>query len=91
MVRLKDYVEYFNLLTNKFQFQYGAIKRQLRQYGSKDSTLFQFQYGAIKSFVCAISPASVLVFQFQYGAIKSGVNIFRHTVGAWISIPVWCD
>ena len=49
MVRLKVGIGIENKTNNKFQFQYGAIKRRTwENNGITNNRQFQFQYGAIK-------------------------------------------
>ena len=79
------------MIKEKFQFQYGAIKRINARFGKCGVGIFQFQYGAIKSGLQAAAVGVMAIFQFQYGAIKS-VNFEGNTlIENDISIPIWCD
>ena len=58
-------------LINKFQFQYGSIKRRCSTNGTNLISRFQFQYGSIKSPILINAFTFIFKFQFQYGSIKS--------------------
>ncbi len=58
----------------KFQFQYGAIKRNQELLSKATDKKFQFQYGAIKRKKYDNIVMGGWIFQFQYGAIKSREN-----------------
>jgi len=49
MVRLKEFFKSICGVKSVFQFQYGAIKRQVIETEDQTDLKFQFQYGAIKS------------------------------------------
>ncbi len=71
MVRLKDGISAIKIgFTNKFQFQYGAIKSLSFLKDNIFDFEFQFQYGAIKSVFQSQFIDTNNKFQFQYGAIK---------------------
>src|SRR5690625_1014837 len=70
MVRLRVRMFFGGSDTDIFQFQYGAIKRLVKQWEENKHKLFQFQYGAIKSQNDIQELENNKVFQFQYGAIK---------------------
>ena len=65
-----------------FQFQKGAIKRNLNYHIDTLVGWFQFQKGAIKSALNQKLKMSMILFQFQKGAIKSfiisGFLFFSH-------------
>ena len=58
MVRLKVTNKDWYLYNARFQFQYGAIKRNKEMKKEYDDLIFQFQYGAIKSILAAGSRSS---------------------------------
>ena len=74
-----------------FQFQNGAIKRNLEILHIGDSNTFQFQNGAIKSFRFSIYEREWNMFQFQNGAIKSCMPPASPISHILVSIPKWCD
>ena len=74
MVRLRAHgINASNNRYQKFQFQYGAIKRLNKGIYFRMPYLFQFQYGAIKRSLVIARLCGVNEFQFQYGAIKSKI------------------
>ncbi len=76
MVRLKLIPPIaFNVVLNKFQFHYGAIKTKEINAISVYITEFQFHYGAIKTIQNTIKKCAKQLFQFHYGAIKTGLNL----------------
>ena len=55
----------------KFQFQSGAVKRQIGQNSLTIEALFQFQSGAVKRPLAIGFHTEYDIFQFQSGAVKS--------------------
>ncbi len=55
---------------NAFQFQYGAIKRNLFTMLDWSKPVFQFQYGAIKSLVQFVNPVYFLYFNSNMVRLK---------------------
>ena len=62
---------WYNTMLQKFQFQYGTIKRLVEFAKDVLEKIFQFQYGTIKSLLFLKIVISPNLFQFQYGTIKS--------------------
>ena len=91
MVRLKDVSLKHWLITELFQFLYGAIKSKKPLLKHRTDYLFQFLYGAIKRRNEIVRRVQVNVFQFLYGAIKRKRPLYRLGRYMEISIPVWCD
>ena len=78
MVRLEEYLDRVirsrKRFREKFQFQYGSIRRKVENstFRKRRESLFQFQYGSIRSRIrvkTVLLIVSFQQFQFQYGSI----------------------
>ena len=74
----------------KFQFLYGAIKRQYAYLLKSAGYLFQFLYGAIKSSSCNNWLLRLIDFNSYMVRLKELPVSDPHTYNQ-ISIPIWCD
>jgi len=78
MVRLEAlYTLAFICQSNRFQFQYGAIRRIIAPGKERLNFEFQFQYGAIRRYTYNEAGGDSFKFQFQYGAIRSVIKMLQ--------------
>ncbi len=81
MVRLKVFGNKgFTVQSFRFQFQYGAIKRQKEHNDRNGQTCFNSNMVRLKAVEELINKIADLKFQFQYGAIKRKKAILSNSV-----------
>ena len=74
-----------------FQFQNGAIKRNVLFLCALSYSGFNSKMVRLKAKMEKQKEPVILKFQFQNGAIKSDGAILEATFNNTVSIPKWCD
>ena len=90
MVRLEVITKVEYALNDRFQFQYGTIRRQANLNYLIVGTIFQFQYGTIRRKI----PKAFLCYWTNFNSSMVRLEVTKSQLSnlkKQISIPVWYD